>query len=464
MSPFSSVSLLYNAWRDESQRRRDQAHKVRETEFLPAALEATETPPSPIGRSILWVVMFASTASLAWAFTSKIDTVAVAEGRLVPEGRLRTVEAAEQGVIRAIHVHEGAHVNKGDVLIELDPTLANADASSAKTELSTSALIKARDTALIAFAENGAADFSPPSGSDAGAAEAERQLIAARISEYEQKQAGLTERRSGAEASVRGAEAEIEKLRRTMPLLQEQVDNQNELEKQGFGARQKRLQVQQALITAQQDLAGQKAKKDEASAQIASIDREYAENRQSFVSRAAQEKAEAEGVVATRRDEVKKAAERRGRQTLVSPVSGTIQQVTVTTVGEAPEVGKPLVTIVADGEPLVVEALLLNRDAGFVRAGQKAAIKLDAYPFTRYGVLSGQVEHVSPDSTVDQQRGLVFPMRLRLAQKSIMVDGKLATLTAGMSVTAEVVTGRRRVIDYLWSPVAKAVGEAGRER
>jgi hemolysin D len=123
-----------------------------------------------------------------------------------------------------------------------------------------------------------------------------------------------------------------------------------------------------------------------------------------------------------------------------------------------------LITIVPDDEPLVVEALLLNRDAGFVRAGMKVAVKLDAYPFTRYGTLQGVVERVSPDSTVDQQRGLVFPVRVRLVDPRLVVDGRAAKLSPGMSVQAEVVTGRRRVIDYLWSPVAKAVNEAGRER
>ena len=457
------MSRKPNVTSDHDDRRAAKV-RARDAEFLPAALEVAETPPSPIGRAILWLVMLSAGVAIAWAFLSDIDTVAVAEGRLVPEGRLRTVEATDQGVIRTIAVREGAHVNAGDVLIELDPTIANADAASAKTELSTSSLIRARDNALIAYAEGGSPELIAPPKTTSAALDAERALIAARIAEYEEKQGGLDERRIGAEATLRGAEAEIQKLTRTLPLLTQQVANQAELERQGFGSLQKKLQVQQALITAEQDLAAQQAKRDEARAQIASIARERAENRQNFIARAAQERAEAEGVVATRQDAVRKADQKRGRQTLRAPVSGVIQEVTVTTIGEAPEVGKPLVTLVPDGEPLVVEALLLNKDAGFVHAGQTAVIKLDAYPYTRYGVLRGEVQRVSPDATVDQKRGLVFPIRLRLAQKTIKVDGRLATLTAGMSVTAEVVTGKRRVIDYLWSPVAKAVGEAGRER
>ncbi len=464
MNPIGAARTIVTAWKAESERRRARQGRPVETDFLAADLEVMETPPSPIGRIMIWTILAATAASLIWAFAAEVDTVAVAEGRLVPEGRLRTVEAADQGVIRAIHVREGAHVNAGDVLIELDPTIADADQRSAKTELSTASLTRARDNALLSYAAGGPSGVASPTGAASPAVEAERQLVAARIAEYEQKREGLLQRRAGAEAAARAAEAEIVKLARTLPLLNEQLGSQKDLERQDFDARQKRLAAEQAYVAAEQDLVGQRAKLEEARAQVTAMDRDAAQARQEFIGRAAQERAEAEGVVATRADAVKKADEKKGRQILTAPVSGVVQEVTVTTIGETPEVGKPLVTIVPDGEPLVAEALLLNRDAGFVRKGQTAAVKLEAYPFTRYGVVPAHVERVSPDATVDQHRGLVFPIRLKLSQSTISVDGKAEPLTAGMSVTVEVVTGRRRVIDYLWSPIAKATQEAGRER
>lgn len=464
MSIARHLRVFGESWAEESRRRRDGRTQWSDTEFLPAALEITETPPSPVGRLVLWVIVAAALVALIWSFVGELDQVAVAEGRLVPSGRLRTVEAAEQGVIRAINVREGQHVNAGDVLIELDPTIANADVSSAKTELATSALTRARDNAILDYAAGRDPSVRPPRGAAPLAIDAERQLVSARIAEYEAKRASFEQRRAGAEAAAHSAEAEITKLERTIPLLKEQLDSQRNLESQGFGARQKRLQAEQAFVSAEQDLEAQRAKLDEARAQVSAIDRDAAQARQEFVGRAAQERAEAEGVVATRGDAVRKAAERQVRQRILAPLSGTVQEVTVTTLGEVPEVGKPLVTIVPDGEALVVEALLLNRDAGFVRAGMPAAIKLEAYPFTQFGTIPGVVEHVSADATVDQKRGLVFPLRLSLASRELNVNGKPAPLSPGLSVTAEVVTGRRRVIDYLWSPIAKATAEAGRER
>jgi hemolysin D len=464
MSLNRHVRAIGDAWSQENTRRRTERRKWADTEFLPAALEVTETPPSPVGRAILWVIMAAVLIALTWAFMSHVDTVSVAEGRLVPSGRLRSVEAAEQGVVHAIDVREGEHVTAGQTLIELDPTAANADVQTARTELATARLTRARDGALLAYTGGRGAAFETPAGADAQAADAERQLVAARIQEFQAKIASLDQRRAGAQATARSAQAEIDKVSRTLPLLKEQVDQQRNLERQGYGARQKLLQDEQAYIEGQGELEAERAKLDEALAQVSSLARDAAEAREQFVGDAAKERSEAESVVSTRGEDVKKADQRQGLQRLTAPVSGVVQELTLTNIGEAPEVGKPLVTIVPDGEPLVVEALLLNRDAGFVRAGMRAVIKLDAYPFTRYGTLDGVVERVSPDSTVDQKRGLVFPVRVKLTDTRLLVDGRPAALSPGMSAQVEVVTGRRRVIDYLWSPVAKAAREAGREQ
>lgn len=198
------------------------------------------------------------------------------------------------------------------------------------------------------------------------------------------------------------------------------------------------------------------------------LDREFAQAVQAFRGEAAREKAESEAIVATRGEAVRKADQRLGLQRLVAPVSGVVNEVSVTTVGEVADSGQALVTVVPDtgpgGQELIVEALVLNRDAGFVKPGDPVVVKVEAYPFTRHGTLPGVLEHVSADAVVDEKRGLVFPARVKLQRTSLSVNGRLAPLTPGMSTVAEIVTGERRVIDYLWSPVARATSEAGRER
>jgi len=464
MSVGDHIRVLVRAWGEESERRKQHRRQRIETQFLPAALEVTETPPSPIGRGIMWVIIAASFSALAWSCLAKVETVAVAEGRLAPTGRLRSVETLEPGRVRDIAVREGQHVQAGQALIELDPTMANADARSAVTEFSTAGLVLARANALLSYAAGRGAGLVSPSDATPAAVQAEQQLVMARISAYEARRGSIRERQSGAEASIRGAQAEIVKLQRTLPILQSQLDDQKVLEAKGFGARQKVLQLEQSIISAEQDMAAQKAKADEARAELASLNSEAAELRQQFVTQAAQERTEAEGLTATRGDALKKADEKARLQSMTAPVAGTVQSVSVTTIGQVVESGKPIVTIVPDGEALIVEALVLNRDVGFVHPGEHVVVKLEAYPFMRYGTLEGEVVEISPDAIVDEKRGLVYPTRIKLLQNRIKVDGKVVMLSSGMSLMAEIVTGRRRVISYLWSPVAKAVNEAGRER
>ena len=143
---------------------------------------------------------------------------------------------------------------------------------------------------------------------------------------------------------------------------------------------------------------------------------------------------------------------------------GTVNEVALTTIGQLAEPGQPLLTIVPAGNDLYVHTFLLDLDRGFVSVGDEGVIKLEAYPFTRHGFLRGEVDVISSDSVVDEARGLVYPARVRIVGNDVRANGRAAPLTAGMAATVEVTTGRRRVIDYVLSPVARATSEAGRER
>jgi hemolysin D len=211
-----------------------------------------------------------------------------------------------------------------------------------------------------------------------------------------------------------------------------------------------------------------------AEGQVAMIWRDIAAAKESFRADAAAELSEAESIIATRGELLTKAERREALQTLRSPVDGIIQQISVTSVGQVAEPGSPVVTVVPEGDELIIEAYLLNRDVGFVKINQEAIIKLEAYPFMRYGYLIGEVEQVSPDAVVDEARGLVFPARIRVtgarlnALGSIGLTGQQADynslLTPGLSAAVEIKTGKRSVLSYLLSPVARSVSEAGRER
>ncbi len=165
-----------------------------------------------------------------------------------------------------------------------------------------------------------------------------------------------------------------------------------------------------------------------------------------------------------RAEEVKKAEDKASLTTLVSPIDGVVAQLKVHTIGAVVKPADPLLLIVPKNSELMVEAMVLTRDAGFIREGQSVEVKLEAFPFTRYGIVKGQVERISRDSVQDEKLGLVYPAQVKLSQTEIRVDGRMTKLEPGLAATAEIKTGQRRIIEYLLSPLAKRVSEAGRER
>ena len=234
--------------------------------------------------------------------------------------------------------------------------------------------------------------------------------------------------------------------------------------------------------------AGERGQMLEADAAAASLERKAEEARSQFVAEQMQKLAEIERKRDRLVQELIKAQSRTDRTLMKAPISGTVQQLSVTTVGQVVTSGQSLLTIVPLDGPIEVEAMITNRDIGFVEAAQPAVVKVDAFPFTRYGTLEAMVAKVSRDAVDDrastglsdvasaarQQGGapaqmsqtsnLVFPTLLTLTQRNMRIDGKDIPLKPGMSVTVEIKTGQRRVIDYVLSPLREIAAQTGHER
>lgn len=452
MSLKTHLLTLKDAWARETERRK-AAHKVREeTDFLPAAVAILEKPPSPIGRGILWLIIIAALFALIWSFLSQIETVAVAPGKIAPQGRLRSVEVAEPSIVKALHVREGQHVMAGALMVEFDPALVSADLNAAKAQYQATSEANTRAGALLGQGGAGQLDG------------ANQSLYYAQVNQYQQQRASLTQRLEGAKADLRAQDAEITRLEQTVPLAKQRLDSMRELEAKGFGAKLRTLQAEEDYINQTQSLATARARREQALAQVADIDHSIRELDAQFRVKAASENAQFEAQSRVSEAEVNKAEARYDRLSMRAPVSGTVHEVFINTIGQVAEPAKPLITLIPDGETLIVEAMVLNKDIGFVRKGQKVVIKLDAYPFTRYGYLEGVVETILPDSIADEHLGLVYPVRVRLNAKQGRMKIKDWKLSPGMAANVEIVTGQRRVIDFILSPIAKSTQEAGRER
>lgn len=427
--------------------------------FLPAVIEVESTPPSPIGRAVLWTLMGLVGSAILWALIGHVDIVAVAPGKLVPSGQVKVLQSPVGGTVKAIHVTDGERVVAGQVLIELDPTLSRADAERVAGELETAKQELSRQQAFVAGIQTGAGVSSITSLSAPQKSALEGALTAHR-SRMRQLDLAIERRR----AELQATQEQVAKLERTLPLVSERADAITRLATTGLVARHAALEIEQQRITTEQDLATARANVTATKAAIAELGEERASTQAEAARATLERMAELEARVAALNQERIKTERLATDTDLRAPVAGEVQQLALHTVGGIAKAGETLLVIVPEGPALEVEALVLNKDIGFVREGQLAAVKLDAFPFTRYGSLEGEVVTVGQDSMPHELFGPVYPVRVRVKRNDIRVDGRTVRLSSGMAANVEVRTGARRIVDFLLSPVARAADESLRER
>jgi hemolysin D len=457
------LAVLRESWRRQNVA--DHERKtIKEHEFLPAGLEIVERPASP-GLRILMLLLCALFAiALLWSVFGRVDVVAVASGRTLPAANVKLIQSMEIAVVRAIHVRDGQHVRRGQLLIELDPTAATADEAQATQGLLSSRITEARNDALLAHLQGRPAVFHAPPGTPPEIAATQNELIRSKVAEYQAQRTSLTQQRAQRVADLHGAQAQIASLRQVLPLLDQQLAARRELAERGNFSRLRLLEYEQARIEHAHNIDVQESVAERARAAIANIEADMASLREHFASESSTDLSTAESESSLRTEELRKSERRRQLQQLRAPVDGTVQQLAIHTVGGVAQPAQPLMVIVPDATEIEVEAQVLNKDIGFVHEGQEVRVKLEAFPFTDYGWIDGIVQTISRDAIQDEHLGLVYTTRIRLSRNYIMVGTRQQPVGAGMAVSAEIRTGRRRIIQYLLSPISQTVSEAGRER
>lgn len=456
-----------------------------ELAFLPAALEIVETPPSPIGRAIGVTVICLFCLALAWASFGTVDIVATAPGRIIPTGRTKVIQPFETGVVRAIHVRDGQSVKAGDLLIELDPTISGAELGHLKSDLASADLEVARLRAELSGNANPLDSFNPPDGAPPALVEMNRQFLISQTAEQRAKIAAIGGQLSQKEAERATTAATIAKIEATIPLLQQRVDVRKYLADKEYGSKLQYLTEMQDLVGLQQELLVQKSHIHESESAVTALSETRLQTIAEYRRARFDELAKAEQKAGGFAQDVIKAEQRTKLLALTAPVDGVVQQLAVHTVGGVVTPAQALLAVVPLDSRLEIEAMVSNRDIGFVHAGQQAEVKVDTFSFTRYGLLHGEVINVSQDAitrdkpqdksndktpgtetTSSEPKGqeMNYAARVSLDRTQMRVDDRLVNLSPGMAVTVEVKTGTRRIISYLMSPLVRYKQEMLRER
>jgi hemolysin D len=458
-------------------------------EFLPPAQEILLTPPSPIRMYLIVFIcaLFATFLLVSWLL--HIDIYAVATGRVQPAGRSKVVQPLASGQVRAIHVENGTRVAAGALLLELDPTESAAERAARATQLEALAAEIARRTSAIKLVQLPTIPRTPKIEFPANVGEAarfrEEMVLAADLSNLTSTLATLDGRVAEAVAEQRAIQLTIQEQQRLVDTLRKRVDMQESVLARGLASRAAVLEAEQEYREELAALANHRGTLLRAEAAFVSLTNERNNALTKYISENSQAVVNLQNSQLQETQSLVKASSREGHTRLTAPIAGTVQQLAVTTIGQVVSAGQSLMTIVPTESRLEVEALILNRDIAFVESGQHAVIKLDAFPFTRYGSLSGTIRHVSHDavlmrdalspadgglSSAQGPRGvatmvdLVYPATVVLDAYGMQIDGRKIPLTPGMSARVEIRTGERRLLEYFLSPLVLTVSEAAHER
>lgn len=435
-----------------------------ELAFQPAHLELVETPVHPAPRLMARVIVALVVIVGAICIFGKLDIVATAKGRLVPNARIKIIQPAITGIVREIAVRDGERVRAGQLLMKLDTTQAAADTDKASAAKFDAALGAARAKALLHAQQVN----RPPEVAIVDGAVLDRQAEAQRLAEgawreYQDKanaaRAELTKR----EAELDSTRAQIAKLDATSPLARKQANEYKALSTDKYVAESEYLDKEQSALNQEYELTALISRARELKAgiagqraQVEGVASEFRRNQLDALEKATEQ------LTQNRGDETK-AKTREALLSLTAPTAGTVQQLAVHTLGGVVTTAQALMEIVPD-DALQADITVENRDVGFVTVGQRAAVKIEAFPYTHYGMLEGEVSDVSNDAVQDKKQGLVFTAHIVLKTNRMWIDHQWIALTPGMAVTADIKTGKQAVAEYVLGPLIEGMHESFHER
>lgn len=402
--------------------------------------------------------------AIGWAYFSRVDEVAVTQGELIPSVQVRPVRALEGGIISEIRVQEGDYVSQGEVLIVQDPTLSQSEVDRLKT----SADLIRQDIARLEAEQAGQTNTGNS---------LQDELLAARLREYDTRRAAAAAEAQQSQSAIGEAQARLTQLQGNLTNARATLINAQEREAtlrtlvEDVGAvprfdyleaKDRLTQAQDQVASLEQAINGQQQAIQQAAqaAQAAqqTLERVTAERRSEILTQLNQRREE----LANLEGQLAQAQIKTDGETVTAPIAGRIYNLQATMAERTIEPGEELLSILPDGQNLMLEVKVLNRDIGFIEEGMRAKVKLATFPFQEFGTINGEVMQVSPNATVDQDLGLVYTARIQLERTTVAVptQGREVKLSPGMAATAEIVTRQRSVLTFLLEPITRRFSEA----
>jgi hemolysin D len=465
---------LTDAWQNRAELGAQQRNQ-QELDFLPAALEVLERPPSPVGKNLGRILMVFVTVAIVWACIGNIDITAVAEGKIISSSRIKDIQPLEKGVVKTIYVKEGQRVKAGQPLVELDQTLTAAEQTRIGQELHFAQINWLREKTFLTALQTA----QKPIHVDAALprtpllmampitpieALTQNQMLEHHWLDYQSRVSTIQSQKKERAAALQANQAQLSQLQQTLPIAVRRAEALKNLYDKNLAPEMDYLEAKQTRIEQQQTLYGYQAQQQQNLAAIETAEQQLNTLRAESISQSLTQVDEFQRQVQSLTQEFAKAKDITAKQMLYAPVDGSVQQLAVHTVGGVVTEAQVLMQLVPHNDYLEVEAILENKDIGFIYPGQAAEIKINTFNFTKYGVVDAEVIGVTADAIIDEVKGLVYKLRLKMKQKSMVINGREVDLLPGMSVMAEVKTGKRKLIEFVLSPLMRKADESVGER
>ncbi len=440
-----------------------------EMEFLPAVLEIQETPPHPLPRLLLWVISSLIFIALVWSIFGKIDIVATAQGKVIPSEFVKYVQSVNTATVNKILVQDGQFVESGKVLVQLDSTITEADLTKLKNDYVQSRLDSIRQQNLLnKLANQPLVAWSNESIFTPELLQNSKNQFDSQWLEFQNKLSSIDATQHHYDESIRTSQSIITKYKQTLPIMREKEADYKELYDKNFMSQHGYLDISKQRIELQQSLAEEQGKVREIQAQKQESQRQKELTIAEFRRDIGEKLLITNQNLVTNHEEYVKAQQNQDYTQLVAPVSGYVTQLAVHTVGGVVTPAQPLLAIVPKDGGIMIQTQLENKDIGFVHPNQEVKVKIEAFPFTRYGTIDGIVQSVSADAIQDTDKQkkdqLLYNVYIKLGKDYMIINETKQYLTPGMMVTAEIKTGKRPLIDYFLSPLVQNTTEALHER
>ncbi|WP_299027778.1 HlyD family type I secretion periplasmic adaptor subunit [uncultured Campylobacter sp.] len=419
-------------------------------EFKPLLIEIEDKPLNPLGRIILYLVLATMVFGTAWLILAKVDVVVSAQGKVIPSGEIKILKPLESGVVSKIFVKESDRVKKGDILIQIDPTVTDASLSSKQDDLAVINSDIALLYALINESNLSKDEINKLNSSQLNLYNSQRQILA---STYESNKAKL----NSAKLDIKANESEVNRL---SLLLNKEEEAKVRLQKVlDLIAKKEYEEVSKNIINLkeQRDIALYRLKESNKKLEEIIEENEKAIKtiKSSWIETSLNKEKEKRELSA----QINAILFSNKTQQIKSPVDGFVGKLLIHTEGGVVSPNDNLISIVPSDAPLIIKANVLNKDIGFLKLGQEVAVKIDTFSFQKYGLLYGNIIEISKDAIEDEKLGLIYEIKIKPKSLDIKVDGEIKRLEIGMSVIAEVKTGKRRVIELFIYPIIKYMDE-----